>query len=222
MQAKWLKLFEELYASPRLRGRLAAPFLSAPPVGYDPSAGRSVLLVGQATKGNWYKPEYLKQRSATERRRRTRDYFRNESPGNSSGFWTFARQLSEQLWGTNDFSNLRNLVWTNVCKLGDIKKNQPGPQIFYPQGDLAKETLRLEIEAYRPKLVVLVTGEFADCWVSAVVGDPEKAPWHSAPTCWWRERRSKMPAMLWTRCHPGRAPLKFRRAWLRRAKLLTA
>src|ERR1700719_183599 len=97
MQAKWLKLFEELYASPRLRGRLAAPFLSAPPVGYDPSVRPSALLVGQATRGRGYKTEYLKQRSATERRERTRDYFKNGSRENRrSGFWKFARELSKQ------------------------------------------------------------------------------------------------------------------------------
>lgn len=222
-QVKWVKLFEELYDSPKLRGRLAAPFLSVSPVGYDPSVRPSVLLVGQVTKGKWYKNAYLKQRSATERRTRSRAYLEKESPKNRGAFWTFARELSKELTEDNESSNgLQNLVWTNVCKLGDIKKDQVCRQIFDPQRDLAIETLRLEIETYRPKLVVFVTNDWADSWVIAVVGDPEKAPWHKAQTCWWRESTTNEPAMLWTHHHPRGAPLAMRRAWLRKAKLLVA
>jgi len=222
-QAKWVKLFEDLYDSLKLRGRLAAPFLSVSPVGYDPSARPSVLLVGQVTKGKWYKNAYLKQKSATERRTRTRTYLEKESPKNRGAFWTFARELSKELTEENESSNgLQNLVWTNLCKLGDMKNDQLCPQIFAPQRDLAIETLRLEIETYRPKLVVFVTGDWADCWVIAVVGDPERAPWHKAQTCWWRESTTKEPAMLWTRRHPRGATLAMRKAWLRKAKLLTA
>jgi hypothetical protein len=96
------------------------------------------------------------------------------------------------------------------------------PQIFAPQRDLAIETLRLEIETYRPKLVVFLTGDWADCWVIELVGDPDKAPWHKARTCWWCERTAKRPAMLWTRRHPRGVTRAQRRAWLRRAKQLTA
>jgi|ERR1700722_8858595 len=223
VQARWLKLFKELDADPKLRGRLAGSFLSVPSVGYDPSARSSVLLVGQVTKGDWYLAQHRKQPSVAERRSCTLDYLNNESPTNRSAFWTFARELSKQQMDGNDLSNgLRNLVWTNVCKLGDRKKDQLCPQIFKPQEGLAIETLRLEIETYRPKLVVFVTGDWADCWVIAVVGDPEKAPWHKAQTCWWRERTAKQPAMLWTRHHPRGATLAMRKAWLRQAKLLTA
>lgn len=220
-QPKWLKLFEELYAYPNLRGRLAAPFLSAPPAGYDPSARPSVLLVGQATMGNWYKTAYLKQKSATERRRCTLDYLECRAPTNRGAFWTFARKLSNALMeGNNSSKSFQNLVWTNVCKLGDIKTNSRCLQIFNSQRDLAVETLRLEIATYRPKLIVFVTGDFADCWVSTVVGDPEKAPWHGNQSYWWRGRTARHPAMLWTVRHPRGATRVMYKAWLRRAKLL--
>ena len=222
-QSKWLKLFEQLYAYPNLRARLAAPFLSVPPVGYDPSGRPSVLLVGQATMGSWYKTAYLKQKSATERRRCTLDYLKDGSPTNRGAFWTFARRLSNVLMeGNNSSQDFQNLVWTNVCKIGGIKTNSRCPQIFDPQRDLAIETLRLEIAAYRPKLVVFVTGDFADCWVSAVVGDPENAPWHRTQSYWWRERTAKKPAMLWTVRHPRGATRAMGRAWLRQAKRLAA
>jgi hypothetical protein len=121
-QARWLKLFKKLDADPKLRGRLAGPFLSVPPVGYDPSAHSSVLLVGQVTKGDWYLAQHRKQPSVTGRRRCTLDYLYNESPTNRGAFWTFARELSKELMEGDDLGNgLRNLVWTNVCKLGDLR-----------------------------------------------------------------------------------------------------
>ncbi len=157
VQSKWLELYRELHADQRLRSRLAAPFLSVPPSGYDAAGRSSILLVGRATEGRWCGTRNPSVTVAA--RRKATDLFLKEP--RPSSFWHFAGELSRRVacirgdWACGD---RQNCVWTNVCKLGEIDKN-PSGKVFRLQHKLAIETLRVEIETYRPDLVVFVNGD---------------------------------------------------------------
>jgi hypothetical protein len=214
---RWLRLYEDLYEDPRLRRRLAAPFLSLPPAGHDP-ASFSILLVGRATRGPWCGTRNPSGTVAS-RIEATRRFLQMNY---SSPFWRFARELSSRIANVRreePREHWENLVWTNVCKLGEIRDN-PSGEVFDRQRDLAVKTLRLETETYRPNLIKFATGDWADAWVAEVVGEPTTSPWREADTLWWLESTTKQPAVLWTKYHPQGTSRRVREAWLRKAKLL--
>ena len=218
LSAKWLKLYRELYADDRLQPRLAAPFLSVPPPGYNRASGFSILLVGRATRGQWCGTTGPQATVATTRDA-TRSFLKLDC---STPFWRFAQDLSvgiAGICGDEPCNNLRNLVWTNICKLGEIQRNPRG-KVFDRQRELAIETLRAEIETYRPNLIVFVSGEWGDQWVEEVVGETKKEPWRDATTYWWREAGGKRPAMLWTKNHPQGRSRQVIKGWLRKAEML--
>jgi hypothetical protein len=85
----------------------------------------------------------------------------------------------------------------------------PSGKLLEAQRDLAVKTLREEIETYRPRLVVFVTGCFAEALVREVVYDLQDTSREKENVdLWWRRRTNSLPAMLWTR-HPQGARRDF-------------
>jgi len=217
---KLLLLFHELLA--RYPDRIAGPFFSVAPANYDPMAVPSILYVGKATAGPWGLSDFLSSPTVTERHEFTTDFLEEINTGEySSAFWRFAHDLSDQIALTSGrpIHGLQNLVWTNLCKIG-VVRNNPSGEILQAQGDLATEFLRLEIQTYRPKLIVLVTGDYADHLVTATFG--EQIPWHKEcgpQGFWWREAANELPAILWT-YHPQNKRQKLLETWLKQASQL--
>jgi hypothetical protein len=221
IENKLLQLFQELHN--RYPDRISVPFLSVPPANYDPVAVPSVLYVGKATAGPWGLSDFLRSPTVMERHEFTAAFMKEEiNTGEySSAFWRFGRDLSRQigLSSRRPIHGLQNLVWTNLCKIGVVRGN-PSGEILQAQGVLATECLRLEIQTYRPKLIVLVTADYADHLLTAALG--EQMPWHkeSGPDgFWWREATDELPAILWT-YHPERKPQNLLEIWLQQASRL--
>jgi len=217
---KWLELFHELHD--RYPNRVAGPFLSVPPANYDPVTVPSILYVGKATAGSWGLSDFLCSPTLTERHKFTADFLEGEvNTGEySSAFWRFAHDLSKQVaLSHRPIHGLQNLVWTNLCKIGVVRGN-PGREILEAQSNLAIKCLRLEIQMYRPKLIVLVTGDYAGHLVTSALG--EQMPWHeeTGPDgFWWREATDELPAILWT-YHPERKAKNLLENWLQHASRL--
>jgi hypothetical protein len=216
-----LKLFDSLNHPP-MRGRIAAPFLSVAPADYDPIAVPSVLCVGKATAGEWGRRRFLHSPTVEERRQCTTDFLNDlvKTGEYTSSFWRFARSLSERLAVATGcpIQPLQNLVWSNICKIGVLHGNPTG-KILRAQSELAVASLRLEIEVYRPKLVVFVTGDFGEQLIDAVVGDRQQDTWQKErgnELFWWRKRVGNMPALLWT-YHPERKPRSTVETWIQQA-----
>jgi hypothetical protein len=90
-------------------------------------------------------------------------------------FWIFAHEVSKRAakkWN-QDVNGLENLVWSNLCKIGQIRGN-PSDKLVDEQFDLAVETLRLEIQTYGPKIVLFVTDEYADSIINETIYDPKR------------------------------------------------
>ena len=82
------------------------------------------------------------------------------------------------------------------------------------------EYLRLEIKIYRPKLIVLVTGDYAGGVVTAVFGEQGWQKERQRDGYWWRNASGRLPAVLWT-YHPQRKSRGLVEKWLRQAVRLT-
>ena len=140
---RWLKLFDASSENSLIKHkRLAAPFLS-----YAPNGRATILYMGKATGGDWFKRNFHgrvgERIECTERwitAVKNREYH--------SAFWHFFREL-EKLQS--------NVIWTNVCKIG-VRYGNPRGEYLRFQRALAIETLRLELRLYRPTLVVFATG----------------------------------------------------------------
>jgi hypothetical protein len=221
VEKKWLKLFYELRARPDLdRGQIAAPFLSVAPPGYDPSARPSILYVGKATDKKWNPNCAVRSLNVKNTREYTRHFILNEAEEYNAGFWQFARDLSKAVAAaTNQYTSRfpANLVWTNLCKIG-VVKGTPQKRILLAQSNLAVETLRLEIAAYRPKLIVFVIGDFGEELIACLLDDCEWKSWreNSRHGYWWRESIGKTPPILWTG-HPQGKLRDLREVWLKQA-----
>jgi hypothetical protein len=208
-----------------MRGRIAAPFLSVRPAGYDPMAVPSILYVGKATAGNWWRRSFLSSPTVRERHQCTAKFLEEwvRNGRYNSAFWSFAHALSERVAVAthSTIQPLQNLVWTNICKIGVLRGN-PAGRILRAQSELAVASLRSEIKTYRPKLVVFMTGDFGEQLVDAVVGDCEQKTWHKErghDLFWWRKPIGSMPAVLWAH-HPRQKPLSTLRTWLQQASRL--
>jgi hypothetical protein len=63
LQIEWIKTYDSIRASCDPDGtEFAAPFLSTPDPNPLECSRRPIMLVGQATKGNWFLPEFDKCR----------------------------------------------------------------------------------------------------------------------------------------------------------------
>ena len=156
-------MHDELCASYDPEGRyLAGPFLSTPDPDQVEDTHFSIMLVGQATKGNWFLPQFEECRerklSIEDRVMQCREHTLDfQADGHyrkfkNSDFWRFMRDLKEALD--------TQVIWTNLAKIG-LQYGNPRGQVLSDQSDLAIATLRAEVREYRPQLVVLVSGGFA-------------------------------------------------------------
>ena len=109
---------------------------------------------------------------------------------------------------------LENLVWTNICKIRCLRRN-PSGEIFRAQRSLALETLRLEIDLYRPSLIYFASGCFASEIVDEAVGTtgdtPSSEERKEKHLIWWRESTGAMPGIVWSR-HPQGKSRELKRA----------
>ncbi len=175
--------------------RFAAPFLSAPSPFTATNGGRSILLVGKATDGDWKMKDFeacARNKQIEKRRRVARSFIAEMSQKPKSEFWRFFQDL--QKIGLP-------VIWSNLVKIG-IKGGNPRGTDLNLQKELAQRTLRAEIDEYKPSLVFLVSGEYA---VKEIVSPVfEKSGRWTKPkgkNYWWRNRTEEMPPVLWT-YHP--------------------
>ncbi len=230
LERKWIELFDELRCAADTKDKIAAPFLSI-----RAAEERSILYVGKATAKDWYRddsafgPPHPINKEAMDARVKERyecaqEFVQNVAPTYNSGFWQFARELSAEAakkWKVPFESPLQHITWTNICKIGALKGNPRG-LLFSKQRDLAIETLREEINLYKPQLICFVTWNYAWDLVREVFGDSTDEFWDQARNdewIWCRRPRDGMPTALLTG-HPERKPENLRKKWLNTAREL--
>jgi hypothetical protein len=206
---------------------LAAPFLSVPPKNYDPAAIPSVLYVGKATGGDWYRDSFVRSPTVRERRLTTTSFLDQDVKTGSyrSAFWDFALKLSAQVAEINSSAvePLQNIVWTNISKIGVCSGN-PGGACLKAQRELSVRTLRLEITEYDPTLIVFVTGAYGEDIVAEIAGDIHQTGWskeHDDDWFWWRSAADGMPQIFWTGHPQGKPRMEIER-WLQKAAALAS
>lgn len=223
LETRWIQLFDELCRSHRIdSAQIAAPFFSIRAV-----EARSVLYVGKATAKDWYRDDFCGQSllgNMKERRKErhgcTKNFLVEEAPHYNSGFWYFAKVLNTEAakrWNQSVTNPFQHITWTNICKIGALKGNPRG-FLLKQQRDLAFETLRLEIELYKPQLICFVTWDHEIDVVRRIIDDPNDASWDKAENeqwLWWRDATAKLPPILLTG-HPERKSLKDRERWLKK------
>ena len=206
LQHLWIERFQIMQENPKLDAeKLAAPFLSVMPDGYDPAKHRGILLVGKATGGEWYRSSFEEHRSVAERQKTTQYFIKDAANGGSDhrAFWRFARALDEMNSGSST-ERFKNLIWSNVAKVGVLSGN-PSGQYLNLQADLAVETLKAEIDTYKPTLVVFTVENYAYDLLEQVLenygaGDQDER-WVKQSDISWRPRDKNAPAFMCTN-HP--------------------
>ncbi len=203
---EWFDLYNLLSAKKEYANQLAGLFVGHVPTGFADQP-KKILYVGKATRGQFRRPAdtsddptnfdwtlQLHQKYAAE-------LFADLRCG---GFWPFADKISKEM----DSDSRSNLAWTNLCKMGMTTKN-PSDKLIDFQKSLAIQTLRAEIDLYRPDLVVFVTNNFAKQILFEAVNAEDIESWSKSEMetprevedIWWRRGRSDCPAILWMR-HP--------------------
>jgi hypothetical protein len=198
--------------SPEPRPGMAAPFLAYCPPGYQEQR-RRVLYVGMATAKDYGLDRFRRTRSRSmdmrirERLSLARSIFEKKPRSNPQSFWGFALLVSMAL--DCDAVDLTNLGWSNVCKEGALVKNPNRKQVL-DQEDLAVETLRAEMTAVNPDIVVAVSSGCGDDILCRAVdvldkkeawSQSENDPSAGVRDVWWIPRRRDYPAVLWMQ-HP--------------------
>lgn len=226
-EAKWIKLFDELRCDHLLKDQIAAPFLSIPA-----TDARSILYVGKATSGDYYRddaafgPPFPSNGQAMDERIRerhevTRDFIENEAPHYGGGFWPFARELNTALanrWHCPTTPPLQHITWTNICKVGALEGNPRGV-LFEKQRNLAADTLRDEIRLYRPQLICFVTWDYEWDLVKEIIDQPQDESWDRSSNdqyMWSHPATGELPGVLLTG-HPQGKPREFRHKWIAKA-----
>jgi hypothetical protein len=159
-----------------------------------------------------------------ERHECTKKFLVKEAPRYNSGFWYFAKELNTEAakkWNQPVTHPFQHITWTNICKIGALKGNPRG-FLLKKQQEIAVETIRLEIELYKPQLICFVTWDYAFDLVKKVIDDPDDASWNTTENeqwLWWRESTAELPPILLIG-HPERKPLKFREGWLEKFRIL--
>jgi hypothetical protein len=217
LQTKWILLHDELGESFGDQ-ILAAPFFT---VAEGASAGaqkRPILMVGKATDGDWGGNDFARARAKpiserlVERLKFTSDQLRGrmEFDRKPSAFWRFQNGL-EQI--------SKSVIWTDLAKIG-VQQRNPKWRLVRKQSELARRTLAAEIDAYRPSLIVLVTGDFGRHEIIWPMFGRNEA-WRddmSASFLWQVRSRFQIP-VLWTK-HPGFKSSAKLQLWLRMAREL--
>lgn len=192
---------------------LAAPFLSVP----DPTVRASrlppIMVVGQATRGDWRLDDFkqalnlpIRQR-VRERRATTLEFLTKPwyEKYKRSDFWRFFAALKN---GTS-----APVVWTNLAKVG-VQKGNPKWHLIEGQKELACRTLLAEIAFYKPALVVVATGLFGRYEVVCDVFGFQRDTCSGVNGMFsHRSHTLSQPAILWTG-HPGRKAEEITSAWI--------
>jgi len=225
LQAEWIKTWDKLAEYGSLdQNKFAAPFLSIEPEGYRNFKGTKILFIGQATMGDFYLDKFLNaakifgsnrfESRVAERLDRSREFFTWQAKGNySSDFWRLGNELS--IIGSNELptknSNMMNLVWSNIAKIG-VKKGNPKGKYLDFQIDLAIETLFAEISYYSPDLIYIAHGVFGAVIVNKIFDHND---WEKPREDFWFKRRSSGHPAVVASDHPGRKRKNDISEWLK-------
>jgi hypothetical protein len=160
----------------------------------------------------------MKERRA-QRRKFSKNFLAEHAPHYNSGFWHFAKELNTQAakkWNRRVKNPFQHITCTNISKIGALEGNPRG-FLLKEQRDLAFETLRVEIELYKPQLICFVTWDYEFDPVRRIIDDPNDASWDKADDqwLWWRAATGKFPPIVLTG-HPERKSLKDRETWLKK------
>lgn len=201
--AEWLALRDQLVEAPTPEtSGLAAPFFSVPdPTPSNPTS-RPIMFIGKATNRNWFIDSYEDSRSLKiakrieERRSVTKTFLTDPQyrQHRISRFWRMWKKLREMTEAP--------VIWSNAAKIGAGTGN-PGCETVERQAELAISTLRAEVNEYKPRMLIFVTGYFARYEIVApFLGLPLDQEKDSRGTFYTRRRSGDEPAVLWTG-HPG-------------------
>jgi hypothetical protein len=219
VEMKWIQLFDELRCDSRTKDQIAPPFLSVPAV--EP---RSILYVGKATAkdGCWHEsPSGSVTAQIEQGREYTKRFLNNEALHYNSGFWHFARELNGEAakkWKPSTPNFLQHITWTNICKIGALKGN-PSGFLLRKQRNLAVETLRQEIELFKPQLICFATANYAWDLIKEALGDSADTSWNQTGNedwIWWRPATGRVSAALLIG-HPQGKPKNLVKKWLNKA-----
>jgi hypothetical protein len=218
VQSKWIAKFDQMRESGIDMDQLAAPFLSIPGIPAASAQAGPILLVGKATGGDWGKDSFLSKTGVPNRIEERRDFTRKhllwrQEEYQRTAFWRCWKRLHEIS---------APVIWTNLAKIG-VRKRNPEKVYLSAQIDLACETLELEIEEYKPKLVVLATGDYAGDEIVCPIFKTGRGEWNEVVDgeFWWLGRTATRPAILWTGHPQGKSPTT-RNKCLEKAKELMA
>lgn len=232
LELAWLKLFTKLRCAEAEAGThpssLAAPFLSTALLGYEPGGPGTVMLVGKATAGKntLGNADVTDVYDAATVKRRTPAVVEEVISGEyGSGFWRFARKLSDAgaEQARSHAAPFANLIWTNIAKIG-VAEGNPSASLFRNQDTLAVETILAEALFYKPHLVVFATSWYRYGCVNRILQQltgAKEGEGLSQDRDWSSPRRADAPAVLWTG-HPERKPRAWIESKIARAKELMA
>lgn len=203
---------------------LAAPLVSVAPPDLHSKGRRSVLYLGQATRGDWGRGEFDADPGLDARRRFTQGFLACPDLGAQYGsnFWRFAYQLSAVVANSDSHvPYLGNLIWSNLGKIG-VQNGNPRGEYLSAQTESAIHVLSAEIDEYHPGLIVFAAGSFGGAIIEGALATFVTIPWQKENEddgYWWRPRTVDLPAILFTN-HPGRAPRVDKEKWLACARQL--
>jgi hypothetical protein len=200
--------------------KLAAPFLSINPEPRDRFESPTIFYVGKATNRGW--DDTQDPFGVADERRNETSAFLNgfvEQGTGGSAYWAFAKLLLDATANSNENGGWKRLIWSNIAKIGTIRGNPRG-RYFDIQRELAIETMRAEIDAYRPSLVVFTTGDdYAEAVMAATVSIEHWQRDCEEDGYWWYGGSAELPALLWT-YHPQGKSSQLLAKWVLRAKSL--
>jgi hypothetical protein len=213
---EWLDLFHKIDLDPEKYGikrdMLAGPFLSTTLPDYDPGRHKAVMIVGRATHRDWYvndfrafknEGEYSHERAINFLSRNTLHEIENNNNGD---FFKFIKRISQQISRIDaiDLPIYQNIIWSNLAKIG-VSNGNPKNTLLRAQVELARRTLLAEIEAYKPNLVIVTHGNYANCERTGTdivhsVFDSTEDPWIEDDNrfLWYRTGGFGSPAIMLT------------------------
>lgn len=204
-QRDYVELYHSLRNNIKIdHSRLVVPFASQELHGYQ-QAQIKILYVGKATgrewgfdilsfddlAGNTGIDQFLEQSQFC-----TRNFLETVKEGGyHSPFWTHARKISEiaERIANDKVGFPDNIVWTNAAKLG-VKSGNPQGRYLDVQLSLARRSLLNEIRFYKPDLIYVCTGCFANGEnrnnpdiIHNVFGKIDDEKWNKiSEDFWWR------------------------------------
>lgn len=161
----------------------AATALSVPLVPFWPLRGAGyegdLLVIGRSVNG-WVADWTGQQLRDSDGRRQALDWLRRDAEpavgdrmawvtdlwGATTGYNTrrsaFWRVLADLLSGLGNPAWPGRLVWTNLYKVSPAAGWNPGSDLQRAQRARAAEMLRIEVDTYRPRRVLALTGNWID------------------------------------------------------------